>query len=63
MAAGHGYEITSDDVMDAWLATSQAARQAGLNDQTIKMQVKTLITYDNTHAKFMRDVLMSQLQA
>lgn len=63
MAAGHGYEITSSDVMDAWLATSQAARLAGMNDQAINAQVRSLITEDNSHSKFMRGILMPQLLA
>jgi hypothetical protein len=63
MAHGHGYEITGGDVLDAWNATSQAARAAGADEKVLKMQVADWVAQDNAHARFMRAVLQQCLQA
>lgn len=59
---GHGYEMTSGEVLDAWSATLQAAHQAGVGEHTIKVQVHSLMAGDTASARFMQGVLGSRLQ-
>ena len=61
MAHGHGYEITGGDVLDAWNTTIAAARGAGMDENTIKTQVRAWVAEDNSFARFMRDILRWQL--
>ena len=63
MAQGHGYEITGADVLDAWNATAAAAGGAGMDENTVKTQVRAWVAEDNSFARFMRDILRWQLSS
>jgi hypothetical protein len=57
MAHGHGYEITGGDVLDAWNATIAVAGGAGMDENTVKTQVRAWVVEDNSFARFMRNIL------
>lgn len=53
IADGHGYDVTSADVVDAYQAVLQAARCAGVEDQQVQAQVAALIAQRPGNAAFM----------
>lgn len=57
IASGDGYEITRGEVLDAWMATLQAARNAGVDAQLVKEQVRAMMVGEQPSRRFMRSVL------
>lgn len=63
ISLGHGYEITSRDVLDAYSAVMQAARSAGVDEQQIKAQVRELIGGPQANNPFMKAILAHHLSS
>ena len=49
LAAGHGYEITGADVLDAFSYTMKAAERVGQGEETLQ-QVRDLVASDASAA-------------
>ena len=62
IASGYGYEITGGDVLDAWSATLLAARQAGIDAHTIRVQIKAMMADNTASTRFMHGVLGPLMQ-
>ena len=60
LAAGHGYEITGADVLDAFSYTMQAAEQVGQGEETLQ-QVRGLVASDASEAGFVARILGPRL--
>ncbi|MCY7305500.1 MAG: hypothetical protein LH632_05010 [Rhodoferax sp.] len=57
IANGDGYEITGGEVLDAWMATLQAARNAGVDVQQVKEQVRAMVVGDLRSQRFVHSIL------
>ena len=60
ISAGYGYEITSDDVLEAFNAVMEAAYSAGINASEIKLKIEKLMSAEANH-QFVKSVLMRHL--
>lgn len=61
ISTGHGYEITSVDVLDAYQAVMQASGVAGIEDQQIQAQIRNLIDGQPANGQFLQKVLAQHL--
>ena len=61
ISLGHGYEITSLEVLDAYTAVLQAACGAGMDEHVIRAQIYDLIAGPEPNKQFMRTVLVHHL--
>jgi hypothetical protein len=61
IAAGHGYEITGADVLEAYQLVMQAAPQACIDGQQIKAKIKNLLEMQSANRAFMQKVLAHHL--
>ena len=61
IAKGWGYDITGIDVLDAYAAVIAAAGAAGLDEGTVKAEVRTLISASRSGGEFVGRVLGRQL--
>ncbi len=60
IAEGHGYDITSTDVQDAYAAIMQAASQPGANPEPIKAEIMALFSVA-AGGKFIKQALAQHL--
>ncbi|MHC4956676.1 MAG: hypothetical protein ACYTGZ_22790, partial [Planctomycetota bacterium] len=60
LAAGHGYEITGADVLDAFSYTMQAAERVGQGEETLR-QVRGLVALDASAGGFVARILGPRL--
>ncbi len=58
---GYGYDITSIDVLDAYSALMQAAGAAGIQEASMKADIRALITGSQYSGDFVQRVLSRQL--
>ena len=58
---GHGYEITSLDVLDAYAALMQAAAGVGMVEHRTRAQIEELIAGPEPNKQFMRTALAHKL--
>lgn len=63
ISRGHGYEITSIDVLDAYSAVMHAASIAGIDTQQIKTQIKDLLASKSGGNQIMKNALARHLAA
>lgn len=61
IALGQGYEITSADVLDAYVAVTQAAAGGGTSIQGVKEQIREMIAGVQPGCSLMRTVLAPHL--
>ena len=61
ISLGHGYEITSLDVLDAYTAVIQAAAGAGMDEHRVRAQIQELIASPEPNKQFMRTALANTL--
>ena len=61
ISLGHGYEITSLDVLDAYTAVMQVAAGAGMDEHRIRAQIQELIASPEPNKQFMRTALANTL--
>lgn len=61
IARGHGYEITSVDVLQAYDALTQAASHAGIDTPELVMQLQQLLAEPAPYADFLRKLLDRRL--
>ena len=61
ISLGHGYEITSLDVLDAYTAVIQAATGAGMDEHRVRAQIQELIASPEPNKQFMRTALANTL--
>jgi hypothetical protein len=61
IAYGHGYEITSADVLDAYTALTRAAPGAGVAVQRLNEEIGVMIADAQPAGAFVREVLVRQL--
>jgi hypothetical protein len=61
LAAGHGYEITGADVLDAFSYTMQAAERVGQGEETLR-QVRGLVASDASAGGFVARILGPRLE-
>lgn len=54
---GYGYDITGVDVLDAYASRMQAAGKMGVNEETVKADVRALIADNRTSGEFVQRVL------
>ncbi|MEX3638238.1 hypothetical protein [Paraburkholderia sp. BR14320] len=59
ISQGYGYEITGVDVLDASRATLQAAAHAGVDAESIREQIRLLVSGTSPHADFVNRVLQA----
>jgi len=62
MALGHGYEITSMDVTDAYDALSVAAPGSTLGEGAVHEQIRTLVTGMAPYSSFLMKALATRLR-
>lgn len=63
ISRGHGYEITSIDVLDAYSAVMHAASIAGIDTQQIKTQINDLLASKSGGNQIMKNALARHLAA
>lgn len=63
ISRGHGYEITSIDVLDAYSAVMHAASIAGIDTQQIKTQIKDFLASKSGGNQIMKNALARHLAA
>ena len=61
ISLGHGYEITSLDVLDAYTALMQAAAGARIEEHRMRTQIEELIAGPEPNKQFMRTALAHKL--
>ena len=61
ISLGHGYEITSLDVLDAYTAVMKAASGAGMDEHGIRAQINDLVSGPEPNRQFMRTILAHHL--
>lgn len=61
ISLGHGYEITSLEVLDAYTAVMQAVSGAGVDEHRIRAQIEDLISGSAPNNQFMKTVLAHKL--
>ncbi|MEQ1916781.1 MAG: hypothetical protein ABL856_08665, partial [Gallionella sp.] len=61
IAAGHGYEITGTDVLEAYQSVMQAAHGACIEEQQIKAQIRNLLGVQAINCVFLQKVLAHHL--
>lgn len=61
IAAGHGYEITGGDVLDAYESVMQAANRASIEEQQIKAKIRNLLETQSVNRVFLQKVLAHHL--
>lgn len=61
IAAGHGYEITGGDVLEAYESVMQAAHTTGIEEQQIKAQIRNMLEAQSVNRVFMHKVLAHHL--
>jgi hypothetical protein len=61
--SGYGYDITSADVLDAYSALTQAAAVAGVEQATVKADVRALIADSGAGGQFVRQILARHVAA
>ena len=61
ISLGHGYEITSLDVQDAYNALKRAAPFAGISEDSLKEQIRELLAKPHAGNSFLKSVLDRQL--
>ncbi len=61
ISQGHGYDITSMDVLDAYTALIQAAPNAGVSEEKIKEQVRQFSAGSQPGSQFLKTVLARHL--
>ena len=57
----YGYDITGVDVLDAYAAVMLAAGAMGVDEATIKENVRTAIAVSGVSSSFVQRVLANQL--
>lgn len=63
ISRGHGYEITSMDVLGAYTAVIQAAPGAGVDEHRIKEQIREMTSGPQPGNQFVKKILAHQLSA
>ena len=61
ISLGHGYEITSPDVHDAYTAVMQVAVGARIEEHCMRAQIEELIAGPEPNKQFMRTALAHKL--
>ena len=61
ISLGHGYEITSLDVLDAYTAVIQVAAGAGMDEPRVRAQIQNLTSGCAPNNQFMKAMLAYKL--
>jgi hypothetical protein len=63
ISQGHGYDITGTDVLDAYTALMQAARGAGMDENGIAEQIRTITSGSLAGSRFLKSILDRHLSS
>ncbi|NDU93140.1 MAG: hypothetical protein G3I10_11165 [Ferrovum sp.] len=63
ISQGHGYEITSVDVLDAYTALIEAALGAGIDEGQITEQIREMTAGSQPGNQFLKMVLVRHLSS